>query len=251
MPQNLGSFFFLRFYNSIHESICMCQILQLTFSLVALKIHTGWRQQFGSLQLQTFVKMKDTLNRAQNSKQSSHTQAVEKDVCESWQTAHTLWCTHCPFSWLSLCCPPHHTLPFIELSWFGCACRVWKGWTSQTIHFGCAPLAVKGADGRMPCLPCLGHISCPEKVFQQRFHYATFIFQDVRVSVNKHFEGILFTPTWRRKKCTPFYFLCKALERKRRGKIIVFRFQTSLPWALWSQQSTVGQVLCLLKALCN
>lgn len=45
---------------------------------------------FGSLQLQTFVKMKDTLSRAQNSKQSSHTQAVEKHVCESWQTGHTL-----------------------------------------------------------------------------------------------------------------------------------------------------------------
>lgn len=170
---------------------------------------------------------------------------------DTHSSGNTLWCTHCPFLWLCMCCPPHHTHHFIKLNWFGCACRVWKGTNIlKVIHFGYAPVAVKGTDGGMRWLRCLGHIGCLEKVFQQRFLYATLIFQDVSVSVNKHFECIMFTSRWR-KKYTPFCFLCNSLERKRMREITVFRFQTFLPWAIWSQQSAVGQVLCLLKALCN
>lgn len=166
-------------------------------------------------------------------------------------SGNTLWCTHCPFLWLCMCYPPHHTHHFIKLNWFGCACRVWKGMNIlKVFHFGCAPVAVKGTDGGMPWLWCLGHTGCLEKVFQQRFLYATLIFQDVTVTVNKHFECIMFTPRWRKEQA-PFCFLCNSLERQRMKEIIVFRFQTFFPWALCSQQSTVGRVLCLLKALCN
>lgn len=168
---------------------------------------------FGFLQLQTFVKMKDILTRAQNSKQSSHTQVEKKNLCESWQTGHTqLWkyalmYTLPFFLLLCMCCPPHQADHFIKLNWFGYACRVLKGmYILKVIHFGYAPVAVKGTDGGMRWLRCLGHISCLEKVFQQRVLYATLNFQDVTVSVNKLFECIKFTPRWRKKYTTFFFF---------------------------------------------
>lgn len=202
--------------------------------------------------------MKDTLNRAQNSKQSSHTQAVEKNACESWQTGQaqlwkfTLMYTS-PFLWLCMCYPPHHTQHFIKLSWFGCACRVWKGMNIlKVIHSGCAPVAVKGADGGMPRLRCLGHIGWLEKVFQQRFLYAAFIFQDVSVSVNKHFERIMFTPRWRKKSTLLFVFFVTLLKGKGWGRSLCWDFKPSFPElsdpskALWARHFVFWK-LCAIK----
>lgn len=64
----------------------------------------------------------------------------------------------------------------------------------KVIRFGCAPVAVEGTDGGMRRLRCLGHVSCLEKVFQQRFRYATLNFQDVTVIENTLFEYSKFTP---------------------------------------------------------
>jgi len=150
--------------------------------------------------------MKDLLNRAQNSKQSSHSQARKKNLV--WIPANR---THAAleigsdvhialFSLLCVCCPPHQADHFIKLNWFDYACRVLKGGhILKVIRSGYAPAAAKGTDGGMRWLRCLGHISCLEKVFQQRFLYATLNFQDVTVSVSKLFEHIKFTLRWRKK----------------------------------------------------
>lgn len=159
------------------------------------------------IQLQTFVKMKNILNRAQNSKQNLHTQPVrkKKKVRILANLAHTGLKMHSDAHNVLLlsfcvCYFPHQADHFIKPNWFGYACRFLKGMLIlKVIHFGYAPVAVKGTDGGMWWLWCLGHISCLEKVFQQRFLCATLNFQDVTVSVNKLFQRIKFTPRWRNK----------------------------------------------------
>lgn len=225
MPQNLGMVFFWRVCNSMHELLCMYQILQLQFSLVALKIQGKDSSVWLLLTL-------NISNNERHLKQGSEFKV--KFTKPSWKKEF-MWIlakrthtapeissdVHTALFYCSACVALLTRLnTSLNWTWFGYACRVLKGMHILKItHFGYAPVAVKGTDGGMRWLWCLGHISCLEKVFQQRFLYATLNFQDVTVSVNKLFEFIKFTPRWI-EKCTLFFFLT-LLKGKGWGQIIV------------------------------